>query len=214
MSLLSLVDKYRVSIFTTWFTYLRNRFNHDHIKKKSLKGTFSFYLFRLFKWIHFSLYRYWKFIIWLITANYCFFYFFRIGDYVLNWSNTSFSCYINTNALGCDSRFKVHKHGKLLFNLYVYCYLHTLLFIILVSCCIYKSTIKFVIRGDLWEKDGWSFNKNNITKKVQFRWLFYDRTRNIWPLNTGDYMDRFDCIWNTANLTTSPSELPNMVFNV
>jgi hypothetical protein len=30
-------------------TYLRNSFNHDHIKKKSLKGTFSFYLFGLFK---------------------------------------------------------------------------------------------------------------------------------------------------------------------
>jgi hypothetical protein len=73
-------------------------FNHDHIKKKSLKGTFSFYLFALFKWIHFSLYRYWKFIIWLIIANYWFFYFSRIhiGDYVLNWSNTS-----------CASSFKV-----------------------------------------------------------------------------------------------------------
>ena len=84
-----------VSIFNTWFTYLRNSFNHDHIKKKSLKGTFSFYLFELFKWIHFSLYRYWKFIIWLIIANYCFFYFSRIGDYVLNWSNTSFPCWMS-----------------------------------------------------------------------------------------------------------------------
>jgi hypothetical protein len=35
-----------------------------------------------------------------------------------------------------------------------------------------------------------------------------------WPLNTGDYMDSIDCIWNTANLTTSPSELPHMGFNV
>jgi hypothetical protein len=24
----------------------------------------------------------------------------------------------------------------------------------------------------------------------------------------------FDCIWNTAHLTTSPYKLPNMVFNV
>jgi hypothetical protein len=38
-----------VKIFNTWFTYLRNSFNHDHIKKKSLKSTFSFYLFGLFK---------------------------------------------------------------------------------------------------------------------------------------------------------------------
>ena len=97
-----------VSIFNTWFTYLRNSFNHDHIKKKSLKGTFSFYLFGLFKWIHFSLYRYWKFIIWLIIAYYCFYYFSRIGDYVLNWSNTSFPCFMNFKARG----FKVHKTWK------------------------------------------------------------------------------------------------------
>jgi hypothetical protein len=38
-----------VNIFNTWFTYSRNSFNHDHIKNKSLNGTFSFYLFGLFK---------------------------------------------------------------------------------------------------------------------------------------------------------------------
>ena len=87
-----------MSIFNTWFTYLRDSFSHDHIKRKSLKGTFSFYLFGLFKWIHVSLYRYWKFIIWLTIANYCFIYFSRIGDYVLNWSNTSFPCFMNFKA--------------------------------------------------------------------------------------------------------------------
>ena len=88
-----------VSIFNTWFTYLRSSFIHDHIKKKSLKVTFSFYLFGLFKWIQFSLYIYWKFIIWLIIANYCFFYFSWIGDYVLNWSNTNFPCFMNFKRL-------------------------------------------------------------------------------------------------------------------
>jgi hypothetical protein len=109
---LYIITSMGVSIFNTRFTYLRNSFNHDHIKKKSLKGTFSFYLFELFKWIHCSLYRYWKFIIRLIIANYCFFYFSRICDYVLNWSNTSFPCFMNIKALGCASSFNVHKTWK------------------------------------------------------------------------------------------------------
>ena len=46
---LYIITSMGVSIFNTRFTYLRNSFNHDHIKKKSLKGTFSFYLFELFK---------------------------------------------------------------------------------------------------------------------------------------------------------------------
>jgi hypothetical protein len=42
-----------------------------------------------------------------------FFYFSRIGDYVLNWSNTSFPCFMNIKALGCASSFKkVHKTWK------------------------------------------------------------------------------------------------------
>ena len=45
----------------------------------------------------------------LIIANYCFFYFSRIGDYVLNWSNTSFPCFMYFKALSCASSFKVHK---------------------------------------------------------------------------------------------------------
>jgi hypothetical protein len=66
-----------------------------------------------FKWIHFSLYRYWKFIIWLIIANYCFFYFSRIGDYVLNWSNTSFPCFMLFVYLPCIKRKPVYsKHKK------------------------------------------------------------------------------------------------------
>ena len=108
-----------VSIFNTWFTYLRNSFNHDHIKKKSLKGTFSFYLFGLFKWIHFSLYSYWRFIIWLIIANYCFFYFSRIGHYVLNCSNTSFHVIWTLKLSAVPRALKFIQHGKLLFNLYV-----------------------------------------------------------------------------------------------
>ena len=59
------------------------------------------------------------------------------------------------------------------------------MFIILVSCCIYKSTVKLGIRGHLWEKDGWSFNKCDIVEK-RFKWLFYDRTRNICSFQTGD----------------------------
>jgi hypothetical protein len=35
-----------------------------------------------------------------------------------------------------------------------------------------------------------------------------------WQVNTGDYMDRFDCIWSTAHLTASPSEIPKIGFNV
>ena len=79
------------------------------LKRKVLRVHFYFICLDFFKWIHFSLYRYWKFIIWLIIANYCFFYFSGIGDYVLNWSNTSFPCFMNFKALGCASSFKVHK---------------------------------------------------------------------------------------------------------
>jgi hypothetical protein len=33
----------------------------------------------------------------------------------------------------------------------------------------------------------------------------------MWLLKTGDYIAMFDCIWNTAHLTISPSELPNVL---
>ena len=34
------------------------------------------------------------------------------GDYVLNWSDTSFPCFMNFKALSCASSFKVHKTWK------------------------------------------------------------------------------------------------------
>jgi hypothetical protein len=94
------------------------------------------------------------------------------------------------------------------------------LFIILVLCYIYKSTVKLVIRGHLWDKDGWSFNKCDIVEK---RFNSYDcsmtgqETYDLFIQVTakyGDYMDLFDCVWITANLTTSPSELTHVGFNV
>jgi hypothetical protein len=88
------------------------------------------------------------------------------------------------------------------------------LFIILVSSCIYKSTIKLIIRGHLWDKDGWSFNKCDIVEK-RFNWLLYDRTRNKCSFQTGHRLIEVTTwagltIWNTASLITNPPEFPNM----
>ena len=45
--------------------------------------------------------------------------------------------------------------------------------------------------------------------------LLKDKTKEPFQyrrhLNRSDYMARFYCIWNTAHLTVSSSELPNMV---
>ena len=49
---------------------------------------------------------------WSRQTYYCFFYFSRIGDYVLNWSNTSFPCFMNFKARGAAESFKVHKTWK------------------------------------------------------------------------------------------------------
>ena len=109
-----------VSIFNTWFTYLRNSFNHDHIKKKVLGVHFHFICLDFLSENIFLCTATESSL--LIIANYCFFCFSRIGDYVLNWSNNSFpcfmniksrgACFMNFNALGFASSFKVHKTWK------------------------------------------------------------------------------------------------------
>ena len=61
--------------------------------------------------------------------------------------------------------------------------------------------------------------KLNVTslRKAQLIWLFYDSTRNIWHIHTGKRLTpvtTWTCFTVYETLPTSPSELPNVFFNV
>jgi hypothetical protein len=76
------------------------------------------------------------------------------------------------------------------------------LFIILVSCYIYKCTVKHIIRGHIEDKE-------NTSDLFEFIWNFYYKTRKRWPLNRGDSSIQ---VTSWPGLIVYGIEWPNMFF--
>jgi hypothetical protein len=51
-----------------------------------------------------------------------------------------------------------------------------------------KYTVKPVLRGHLMVKEKWPYKARDLLKEVQFKWIFYERTRKRWPFNAGDFL--------------------------
>ena len=37
-------------------------------------------------------------------------------------------------------------------------------------------------------KEKWPYKARDLLKEVQFKWIFYERTRKRWPFNAGDFL--------------------------
>ena len=59
------------------------------------------------------------------------------------------------------------------------------MFIILVSCCIYKSIVKLVIRGHLWDKDG-CFFLINVTSLNEKKCATYSQEYKYYSVSVFD----------------------------